>query len=221
MKSRKTRFTALAVVALASVFFLGACGGQKQATTSSSSSKTSQVTKSTKMTKSSSKAKTEKKAKSEETKPEATQDKTSASAKQETSSAKVVEEEKSPNPTNQTPAPKQDSEATQASAETNKDYSLVAGTWQNDEGQTITINPDGTVSGGSKLEDGEQRDGYYHAGIRFPEGAGAAVFYATAGQEFPEAIASKQFTDETDINRERLVVGQSEDAMAHPFYRTE
>ncbi|KXT74738.1 hypothetical protein STRDD10_00684 [Streptococcus sp. DD10] len=104
MKSKKTRFTALAIVALSSALFLGACGGQKQATTSSSSSKTSQVTKSSKMTKSSSKVKTEKKTQassSEEKKAEVSEN---AGETKQVSPAKVAEEnqqeEKQEQPTN-------------------------------------------------------------------------------------------------------------------------
>ncbi|KXT74740.1 hypothetical protein STRDD10_00686 [Streptococcus sp. DD10] len=145
MKSRKTRFTALAVVALASVFFLGVCGGQKQATASSSSSKTSQVTKSSKMTKSSSKVKTEKKTQassSEEKKAEVSEN---AGETKQASPAKVAEATKE----QQSPAKDEQKEEVlvmDATAMENGDFSSVAGTYQNDLGDTITVSASGSVT---------------------------------------------------------------------------
>lgn len=85
MKQSK-RYTALALVGLTSALFLGACGGNKQdATTASSSNKTSQ---STKMSSSSTKSKTDKKtqsASSDEMKEEASASQESQSVNSEDS----------------------------------------------------------------------------------------------------------------------------------------
>ena len=215
MKTTTYRFTALAAIALASALLLGACGSQKASTvqTSSSSSKTVQSSSS------SSSKKAVKKTKA------------SSSSSQEESSIASASSEKSPASSASTPAassqtaqattPKQgqatasnQAESSRTSESSTNDVSQLAGTWSNDS-STITINPDGTTSDNSIIE--RRSDSSYS--LRYNQFGGAGVFYAPAGQEFPEAIAPKEYTAGTDISKERLVIGQSVDAMAHPYYR--
>lgn len=212
---KSTRYTALALVALTSALLLGACGGNKQAATTSSTAKTSQ---SSKMTKSSTKAKTK------------TENKTKASSSEEMRAESSASQEAQPSKQTQ-PAKEeanqdtnaQAKETAPATADTNQassEYAKFAGTWTNDEGKTIVINADGTTQDGEHLEPvREQEGGIYIGSIRSKEGFGAAFFYAPAGQSFPESMASKEYTDGTDISRERIVIAQSVDRMAHPFYR--
>lgn len=213
MKKTTHRFTALATVALASALLLGACGSQKASTakTSYSSSKTVQSTSS-----SSNKAVKKTKASSSSS---ASQEDDTASASSGTSSASSTPAASSQtaqagtSQQEQVPASNQTESAGTSEYSTN-DVSQLAGTWSGDKG-TITINPDGTTSDDSTIV--RNSDGSYH--LRYKEFGGAGVFYEPAGQEFPEAIAPKEYTSGTDISKERLVIGQSVDAMAHPYYR--
>lgn len=191
------KFTTLGAFALTLALFLGACSNDDhQAQTSTSSS-----------------AQT-----------------SSSSAKKTSSSLKNAEASSSlqPSPANSvssaTDTAKLDNN--QASLETAKqvpvqpaysDYAYLAGTWANDEGVTISINADGTTNDGSKIE----QYGEGSMGIRSKEGFGAVLLYAVAGQEFPESIAPKEYTAKTDISKERLVISQSVNDMAYPFYRVD
>lgn len=214
---KSTRYTAVALVALTSALLLGACGGNKQATTTSSTAKTSQ---SSKMTKSSTKAKAKTEDKTKASSSEEMKAESSASQEAQTSKQIQPSKEEAKQDTN---APAK--EATPAKADANQassEYAKFAGTWTNDEGKTIVINADGTTPDGDHLESVQEQDGgIYTGGIRSKEGFGASFFYAPAGQSFPESMAPKEFvnTDGTDISRERIVIAQSADRMAHPFYR--
>lgn len=159
------RYIALALVALTSALFLGACGGNKQeATTASSSTKTTSMVKSTKPKQAPS---------------------MSSSAKQ-ASSAMMSSSESMASAENSQPAPAQDAPAVQAqpapaapqasqsqagsqgqpaasstSAPTHKasnerekgvlaltkgDYSKAAGTWTDGKGNTVTVDASGSVT---------------------------------------------------------------------------
>lgn len=216
MKTTTYRFTALATIALASALLLGACGDQKASTvqTSSSSSKTVQSSNS------SSSKKTVKKTKASSSSSTA-QDNSAASASSEKSPASSASAPAASSPAAQATTPKQgqatasnQADSSGTSESSTNDVSQLAGTWSGDNG-TITINPDGTTSDDSTIV--RNSDGSYN--LRYNQFGGAGVFYAPAGQEFPETIAPKEYTAGTDISKERLVIGQSVDAMAHPYYR--
>lgn len=197
MKHTKT-VTALATMALASALILGACGTGKTASQSAPSS-------SPKVSQSSAKASSSVTKKIQES--------SSASVSTVTSAATETEESSivtTPASTEvATPA-----SATVAQASTS-DFAHLVGSWSNDQGWTITINPDGSFADGGKIES----YGNGALGYRSKEGFGAVVHYAPAGQEFPESIAPKEYTEGTDISRERLVISQSVNEMVHPYYR--
>lgn len=197
--------TSLAALALTSALFLAACGnGNHQAQTSTSSSVKTSSSSAKKTSTSSSK-----KASSSLEKSEAGQSSSAITAASSTASATDAA----------APANNQAGQAAtkqEPAQPAPSDYAYLAGTWANDEGVTLTFNADGTISNGAKIEG---RDG--SLGVRFKEGYGASLFYAAAGQEFPESIAPKEFTEGTDISKERLVIAQSVNEMAHPFYRVQ
>lgn len=213
MKKTYSHLVGLALLSAVAVFLLGACSsGQKEKTTSSSSSKVEQAVKASKT---SSKEKTDKKASSNDAgnKADTSSDKSIASSKQ----VETPKEE----PKKDQPSSEKDSASQQGDTSASAEYAQLAGTWSNDEGATITINPDGTTSDGAKIMQGKTTSGVYTSTMYSKEGFGASFFYAPAGQAFPEEMAPKEYTEGTDINRERIVIAQSVDRMAHPFYRAD
>ncbi|WP_197458297.1 DUF6287 domain-containing protein [Streptococcus sp. DD10] len=193
--------TTLAGLALASALLLGACTNsqsQSKSTTSTSSSQT------TKTSSSSSSGKAGSSVNSSQTVEGATG--TTLITPETVASATNVASE-SVETVEETPATDQVADESV--------FANFVGTWSNDQGYTITINPDGTTADGGKLE---TRNGAV-IGIRSLEGFGAAVFYASSGQEFSLAEEDKAFTEGTDISKERLVIAQDLSAMAHPYYR--
>lgn len=208
------KLTALATLTLASVLVLGACGtGNAQSQPSSTkiaTSSPSRTSSSSSQTLSSSSSLAQSTS-TESTAERASQPAASQSSEQKTS---LVELSESAVASQATPATSEVSKqiATQSSP---SDFAYLAGTWANDEGKVLTVNADGTISDGAKIES----DKSGALAVRFKEGFGAALFYAPAGQEFPESIAPKEYTAGTDITKERLVIAQSVGEMAHPFYR--
>lgn len=211
MKKTRKSITTLASLALASALLLGACGSNKQQATNTSSSSTSQ---------SSSSSSSKKAASSAASSASSSSTASSSQAETATSSTGVITSDVIASQASSAAAAPDATETSAASSQVaTQDESVFAhlvGTWANDLGYTITINPDGTASDGAKLE---AEDGVVR-GIRSKEGFGAAVIYAPAGQEFSLEEQYKHFTEGTDISRERLVIAQSVDGMAHPYYRT-
>ena len=206
MKPATKRFTTLTALALTSVLLLGACGNnKKEATLTSSSSKVSQKVKSTKP---SSKEKTKKseqktKSSSSEEVSKATSGETasqpSGSAQQEVTPTNPSEETAEVNQGTTTEQPAASAEQTpattvvDATAMANGDFSSVAGTYQNDLGDTITVSPSGSVtrvgaeSGysdtSSQLFNGFAQDGGYVAGFAHNDGPTSdPIFFDSNGQ---------------------------------------
>ena len=177
MKPATKRFTTLTALALTSVLLLGACGNnKKEATLTSSSSKVSQKVKSTKQ---SSKEKTKK-----------SEQKTKSSSSEEVSKATSGETASQPSAGNVSGSTQQEVAPT---AMANGDFSSVAGTYQNDLGDTITVSPSGSVtrvgaeSGysdtSSQLFNGFAQDGGYVAGFAHNDGPTSdPIFFDSNGQ---------------------------------------
>lgn len=204
------KLTALATLTLASVLVLGACGtGNAQSQPSSTkiaTSSPSRTSSSSSQTLSSSSSLAQSTSTESTAHPAASQ-----SSAQKTSLVELSE----PAAASQTsPATSEVSKQTVTQSSLS-DFAYLAGTWANDEGKVLTVNADGTISDGAKIESDESGA----LAVRFKEGFGAALFYAPAGQDFPESIAPKEYTAGTDITKERLVIAQSVGEMAHPFYR--
>ena len=211
MKPATKRFTTLTALALTSVLLLGACGNnKKEATLTSSSSKVSQKVKSSKS--SSSKEKTKKseqktksssseevsKATSGEKDSQPSAGNVAGSAQQEVTPTNPSEETAGVNQgtTEQPAAPAEQTPATtavDATAMANGDFSSVAGTYQNDLGDTITVSPSGSVtrvgaeSGysdtSSQLFNGFAQDGGYVAGFAHNDGPTSdPIFFDSNGQ---------------------------------------
>lgn len=193
----KTKWTAITVLTLATTFLLTACGNAhstKQTNTSTKKVVETALSSSKKKDRNSS-SETQVSS-SDATKDEVLDSRTEASLKENATTENGVA-------------------VSQDASQKNTSFAHLAGSWVNDQGQQISITEDGKTSDGGHLE--VYSDG--SIGIRSKEGFGATVFYALAGQEFPETIAPKEFTTGTDISRERLVISQSVNEMAHPFYR--
>ena len=164
MKPTTKRFTTLTALALTSVLLLGACGNnKKEATLTSSSSKVSQKVKSTKPSSKEKAKKSEQKTKSSsseevskatsgETASQPSAGNVAGSTQQEVAPTNPSEETAGVNqgtPTEQPAASAEQTPATtvvDATAMANGDFSSVAGTYQNDLGDTITVSPSGSVT---------------------------------------------------------------------------
>ena len=209
MKPATKRFTTLTALALTSVLLLGACGNnKKEATLTSSSSKVSQKVKSTKPSSKEKAKKSEQKTKSsssEEVSKATSGEKDSSagnvagSAQQEVAPTNPSEETAGVNQGTTTEQPATSAEQTpattavDATAMANGDFSSVAGTYQNDLGDTITVSPSGSVtrvgaeSGysdtSSQLFNGFAQDGGYVAGFAHNDGPTSdPIFFDSNGQ---------------------------------------
>ena len=214
MKPATKRFTTFTALALTSVLLLGACGNnKKEATLTSSSSKVSQKVKSTKPSSKEKAKKSEQKTKSsssEEVSKAISGEKDSqpsagnvaGSAQQEVAPTNPSEETAGVNQGTTTEQPAASAvPAEQASTTTavdttaiaNGDFSSVAGTYQNDLGDTITVSPSGSVtrvgaeSGysdtSSQLFNGFAQDGGYVAGFAHNDGPTSdPIFFDSNGQ---------------------------------------
>lgn len=215
MKKSSKRFTTLTALVLTSVLFLGACGDNKKESTSmSSSSKVSQKVKSS--TSSSSKEKAKKSER--KTKSSSSEEVTKATSGEKDSQtpaenvAGTAQQEVAPtNPTegtavvNQgatteqpaTPATPAEQASTTTAVDTtaiaNGDFSSVAGTYQNDLGDTIMVSPSGSVTRvtaedgysdtSSQLHNGFAQDGGYVAGFAHNDGPTSdPIFFDSNGQ---------------------------------------
>lgn len=215
MKKSSKRFTTLTALVLTSVLFLGACGDNKKESASiSSSSKVSQKVKSS--TSSSSKEKTKKseqkkKSSSSEEVAKATSGEKDSQTPAENVAGTSQQEVASTNPTegtavgNQgatteqpaTPAAPAEQASTTTAVDTtaiaNGDFSSVAGTYQNDLGDTIMVSPSGSVTRvtaedgysdtSSQLHNGFAQDGSYVAGFAHNDGPTSdPIFFDSNGQ---------------------------------------
>lgn len=215
MKKSSKRFTTLTALVLTFVLFLGACGDNKKESTSmSSSSKVSQKVKSS--TSSSSKEKAKKSER--KTKSSSSEEVTKATSGEKDSQtpaenvAGTAQQEVAPtNPTEGTAvvnqgatteqpatpvAPAEQASTTTAvdtTAIANGDFSSVAGTYQNDLGDTIMVSPSGSVTRvtaedgysdtSSQLHNGFAQDGGYVAGFAHNDGPTSdPIFFDSNGQ---------------------------------------
>ena len=211
MKKSSKRFTTLTALVLTSVLFLGACGDNKKESASiSSSSKVSQKVKSS--TSSSSKEKTKKseqkkKSSSSEEVAKATSGEKDSQTPAENVAGTAQQEVAPTNPAvgNQgatteqpaTPAAPAEQASTTTAVDTtaiaNGDFSSVAGTYQNDLGDTIMVSPSGSVTRvtavdgysdtSSQLHNGFAQDGSYVAGFAHNDGPTSdPIFFDSNGQ---------------------------------------
>lgn len=215
MKKSSKRFTTLTALVLTSVLFLGACGDNKKESASiSSSSKVSQKVKSS--TSSSSKEKTKKseqkkKSSSSEEVAKATSGEKDSQTPAENVAGTAQQEVAPTNPTegtavgNQgatteqpaTPAAPAEQASTTTAVDTtaiaNGDFSSIAGTYQNDLGDTIMVSPSGSVTRvtavdgysdtSSQLHNGFAQDGSYVAGFAHNDGPTSdPIFFDSNGQ---------------------------------------
>ena len=215
MKQSSKRITTLTALVLTSVLFLGACGDNKKESASiSSSSKVSQKVKSS--TSSSSKEKTKKseqkkKSSSSEEVAKATSGEKDSQTPAENVAGTAQQEVAPTNPTegtavgNQgatteqpaTPAVPAEQASTTTAVDTtaiaNGDFSSVAGTYQNDLGDTIMVSPSGSVTRvtavdgysdtSSQLHNGFAQDGSYVAGFAHNDGPTSdPIFFDSNGQ---------------------------------------
>ena len=215
MKKSSKRFTTLTALVLTSVLFLGACGDNKKESASiSSSSKVSQKVKSS--TSSSSKEKTKKseqkkKSSSSEEVAKATSGEKDSQTPAENVAGTAQQEVAPTNPTegtavgNQgatteqpaTPAVPAEQASTTTAVDTtaiaNGDFSSIAGTYQNDLGDTIMVSPSGSVTRvtavdgysdtSSQLHNGFAQDGSYVAGFAHNDGPTSdPIFFDSNGQ---------------------------------------
>lgn len=215
MKKSSKRFTTLTALVLTSVLFLGACGDNKKESASiSSSSKVSQKVKSS--TSSSSKEKTKKseqkkKSSSSEEVAKATSGEKDSQTPAENVAGTAQQEVAPTNPTEGTavgnqgatteqpatpPAPAEQASTTTAvdtTAIANGDFSSIAGTYQNDLGDTIMVSPSGSVTRvtavdgysdtSSQLHNGFAQDGSYVAGFAHNDGPTSdPIFFDSNGQ---------------------------------------
>ena len=215
MKKSSKRFTTLTALVLTSVLFLGACGDNKKESASiSSSSKVSQKVKSS--TSSSSKEKTKKseqkkKSSSSEEVAKATSGEKDSQTPAENVAGTAQQEVAPTNPTegtavgNQgatteqpaTPATPAEQASTTTAVDTTAiakgDFSSVAGTYQNDLGDTIMVSPSGSVTRvtavdgysdtSSQLHNGFAQDGSYVAGFAHNDGPTSdPIFFDSNGQ---------------------------------------
>lgn len=212
MKKSSKRFTTLTALVLTSVLFLGACGDNKKESASiSSSSKVSQKVKSS--TSSSSKEKTKKseqkkKSSSSEEVAKATSGEKDSQTPAENVAGTAQQEVAPTNPTEGTavgnqgatteqPAAPAEQVSTTTAVDTtaiaNGDFSSVAGTYQNDLGDTIMVSPSGSVTRvtavdgysdtSSQLHNGFAQDGSYVAGFAHNDGPTSdPIFFDSNGQ---------------------------------------
>ena len=200
MKKSSKRFTTLTALVLTSVLFLGACGDNKKESASiSSSSKVSQKVKSS--TSSSSKEKT-KKSEQKKKDSQTPAENVAGTAQQEVAPTNPTEGTAVVNQgatTEQpaTPATPAEQASTTTAVDTtaiaNGDFSSVAGTYQNDLGDTIMVSPSGSVTRvtaedgysdtSSQLHNGFAQDSSYVAGFAHNDGPTSdPIFFDSNGQ---------------------------------------
>ena len=186
MTNKTLRYTSLSLLTLLAAITLAACGGNADKNTSVSNQKetTTQVT-----TASASKT-------------EAGQKEGQKSEASSVSDAKTTQAEQ-----------KEDKQKSQEA------YAKFVGTWENYAGTTATVTSDGIVTIQSskgtfnyEMGRGEEKNGYYSAGIqRVDGGEGARLIYT------PEGVQNE--LTGTDGSQEVLSIGQSPSDKDSHFYR--
>lgn len=228
MKQVNKPLSALVAVALFSTLLLGGCGNQKASTATSPS--TSQKTVQTSSSSSAKKA-VKKTQASSSTVQEESSVATEASDMVSASSASVPETTVQTEQQATTPDQGQGEVATQEDASqanvsssvnidslTQADFSSIAGTWQDDQGNVMTIGADGTLSDGRFLYTNTVNGEIYMASLVTKEGASSGVFIIPAGASFPATMDAAGYVA-VDNSHDRIMVGQDVNALYHPFYR--
>ena len=205
------KFTLLVVISLTTCFILNACGnGNKQESTTSSSSKVTQTTKS-----------------SEKSETSSTREKVTANSSSQDSKANQID---TANSSNQDANANQKDDTTiqtttasmDIQAIAGGDFSSVAGTWTNDLGDQLTFKADGTSVfkkndgkeiANNTLYDGKIQDGKYIVSFGYASaGSSDPLFFIPKGAPMP-------FTG-NECPKEQLQLGSdSTYAAQHPYYR--
>ena len=198
-------------MSLATCFFLSACGNKQESTTSS----TSKVTQTTKSSEKS------------EAETSSTREKVTANSSSQDSKANQIDTGNSSNQdanTNQ----KEDTTTHMATASMDiqaiagGDFSSVAGTWTNDLGDQLTFKADGTSIfkknvgkeiSNNTLYDGKIQDGKYVVGFGYASaGSSDPLFFIPKGAPMP--------VTGNECLKEQLQLGSdSTYAAQHPYYR--
>lgn len=207
------KFTLLVVISLTTCFILNACGnGNKQESTTSSTSKVTQTTKSSEKS---------------EAETSSTKEKATANSSSQDSKASQKDTGNSSNQdanTNQ----KEDTTTQMATATMDiqaiagGDFSSVAGTWANDLGDQLTFKADGTSIfkkndgkeiANNTLYDGKIQDGKYVVGFGYASaGSSDPLFFIPKGAPMP--------VTGNECPKEQLQLGSdSTYAAQHPYYR--
>ena len=194
MKTMK--FTLLVVMSLVTCFILNACGNRQESTTSSSS-KAAQTTNSSEKS---------------ETRTSSTKEKDIANSNNQNAKANQKEET-----TTQATVASMDIQAIAGG-----DFSSVAGTWTNDLGDQLTFKVDGTSSfkknndkeiDNNTLYDGKIQDGKYVVGFGYASvGSSDPLFFIPKGAPMP--------VTGNECPKEQLQLGSDATyAAQHPYYR--
>lgn len=227
MKKVNKPLSALVAVALFSTLLLGGCGNQKASTATSPS--TSQKTVQTSSSSSAKKA-VKKTQASSSTEQDESSVATEASDMASASSASVpettVQTEQATIPDQGQGAVDTQEDASQANVSSSvntaslaqADFSSIAGTWQDDQGNVMTIGADGKLSDGRFLYTNTVNGEIYMARLGTQEGFSSGVFIVPAGASFPAAMDPAGDVA-VDNSHDRIMVGQDVNALYHPFYR--
>ena len=190
------KFTLLVVMSLVTCFILNACGNRQESTTSSSS-KTAQTTNSNEKS---------------ETGTSSTKEKNAANSNNQDAKANQKEET-----TTQATVASMDIQAIAGG-----DFSSVAGTWTNDLGDQLTFKADGTSSfkknndkeiDNNTLYDGKIQDGKYVVSFGYASaGSSDPLFFIPKGAPMP--------VTGNECPKEQLQLGSDATyAAQHPYYR--
>ena len=102
----------------------------------------------------------------------------------------------------------------------NGDFSILAGSWTNGEGNTVQISPDGKTTAGSVISITRQNHNYIQGNIYVPNGGGAAFFYIPAGVPYVVSMADgTETTIESDTSRDRILIAQALSTTSSFFYK--
>ncbi|MEW4355059.1 DUF6287 domain-containing protein [Streptococcus pneumoniae] len=201
---KKQWMTKSAMVLVTASLLLGACGNKAEKASDASSS-TAKVEQSS--TKASSKASKMNEKSSSEMNQASEETQTSTSSQETTTS----------NNENQEATEKKETAAASAidvNALINGDFSSIAGTWQNDKGETLVFSNDGLVSEDRQLLTNDVVAGRAHFTIApkvVGEGGASGLLVMPTGVAAPGG---------TVYTQDAIVVAQSMSEEAHPYYKT-
>lgn len=189
-------FKALPLVA--TLFLLGACGPQKNTNKAAPQNRTTK-TSAEKVVEKQNKSNSTSASKSQKSSTK-TSDQTTSSSKKETEPSKTLTE-------------KPDKKSNlNSEAISQGDYSSLAGTWQNDLGETFVFTPTGLVTENRSMQYTGYKDEIVYFNIyptNSPTG-GAALMVIPKGVQTPGGAY---------YNQDALTAGQSLSSENHPFYR--